>query len=95
MKPNYQLYEKVFSSKGRARIIKILAIENEMNISKIVKEARICHSSVINHLSYLQKVGFVQEKKFGKIRIFRFKNENLKAKALKNLINFWENDYED
>ena len=84
--------EEIFSSRGRTKIIKLLALRNELNISKIVELSRLNHLSVKTHLFFFKEIDFVQEKKFGRIRIYRFKTENLKAKALQNLIEFWEYD---
>jgi len=82
--------EDVFSSRGRTKIIKLLALQNELNISKIVELTGLNHLSVKTHLFFFKEIEFVQEKKFGRIRIYRFKSENLKAEALRNLITFWE-----
>ena len=84
--------EDILSSKGKTKIIKLLALRNEMNITKIVELTGLNHLSVKSHLFFFKQIDFVQEKKFGRIRIYRFKSENLKAKALKNLIEFWENN---
>ena len=84
--------EDIFCSRGRTKIIKLLALRDELNISKIVELTGLNHLSVKTHLFYFKEIGFVQEKKYGRIRIYRFKTENLKAKALKNLIKFWEFD---
>jgi predicted transcriptional regulator len=82
--------EKIFSSKGRIKIVKILAKEGELNISEIAKRAKLNYSTTNQHLDFLEKVGLVQEKIFGRIRIFRFKSENIKAQAIKNLFEIWE-----
>ncbi|UYP46427.1 hypothetical protein NEF87_002712 [Candidatus Lokiarchaeum ossiferum] len=87
---NTGLFEEIFSSKGRAKIVKILALRNEMNISKIISLAGTSHSSAEYHLNFLKTIEFVREKKFGRIRIFEYQNDNLDARALKNLILFWE-----
>ena len=84
-------FEDILSSKGRVKILKLLALNNEMNISNIVNKAGLNHNSVKNHLIFLKHIDFIQEKQFGRIRIYRYKLENLKARALKNLIVFWEN----
>ena len=84
-------FEDILSSKGRVKILKLLALNSEMNISNIVKKAGLNHSSVKKHLIFLKKIDFIQEKQFGRIRIYRYRLENLKARALKNLIVFWEN----
>ncbi len=82
--------EDIFASKGRTKIIKILAINNETNISNIVKLTGLNHSSVKIHLNFLNKVNIIEEKCFGRIKIYRFKDENIKANAIKKLIEFWE-----
>ena len=83
-------FENILSSRGRVKILKLLALNIEMNISRIMEETALNHTSVISHLNYLVKIGFIQEKKYGRIKIYRFREENLKAKALQNLIKFWQ-----
>ncbi|MEX2703521.1 MAG: ArsR/SmtB family transcription factor [Candidatus Baldrarchaeia archaeon] len=82
--------ENILSSRGRVKIIKVLAKEEELNISEIVKRVRLNHSTVAQHLGYLCKVGIIQEKTFGRIRIYRLKTENAKVRALKTLFSLWE-----
>jgi len=82
--------ENILSSRGRVKIIKLLAKEEELNISEIVKKVRLNHSTVVQHLEYLCKVGIVQEKTFGRIRIYRLKSENAKVRALKTFFSLWE-----
>ncbi len=83
--------EEILSSKGRTKIIKILALDGETNITNIVEKTKLNHTSVISHLDILVDLGLVQEKKYGRIRIFRYKSEFLRANALKKFIEFWEN----
>ena len=83
--------DQVFSSKGKAKILEILAINSELNISEIVKRSLLNHSNVVQHLNYLIGINFIQEKKFGRVRIFRYKIENIKARALKKMIEIWRN----
>jgi DNA-binding transcriptional ArsR family regulator len=87
---NELLFEEVLGSRSRVKILRTLAAHGEMNVTAIVTETRLNHRVVLHHLQYLSQISFVQEKVFGRIRIFRFRDENLKAKMLKNLINFWE-----
>ncbi len=83
-------FEDIFSSKGRTKIIKILACEEELNISKIVQITHLNHKTVESHLKVLISAGLIQEKHFGRIRIFRFKIENILASSLKKMIEFWD-----
>ena len=83
--------EDVFQSKGRIKILKILAKEGELNISEIARRAHINHNSTRYHLNFLVKANVIQEKKFGRIRIYRFRIENIRVRAIKNLFEIWEN----
>lgn len=85
--------EDIFQSKGRIKILKILAIEGELNISEIARRAHINHNSTRYHLNFLVKSNVLQEKIFGRIRIYRFKIEEMRVRAIKNLFEIWENSY--
>lgn len=83
--------EDVFQSKGRIKILKILAKEGELNISEIARRAHMNHNSTRYHLNFLVKANILQEKKFGRIRIYRFRKESIRVRAIKNLFEIWEN----
>jgi predicted transcriptional regulator len=87
---NY-LIEDLLGSRARVKILKILANEDELNISSIIKRAHLNHKNVLRHLKFLKNVNLIQEKNFGRIKIFRFKKENIKAKSFKNFLEIWEN----
>jgi len=82
--------EEVFSSKGRVKILRILAEIGELNISEIARRAGLNYATTNQHLLVLEKNGLIRHKKFGRIRIFRFDEENLRAKMIKKLIESWE-----
>ena len=81
--------EDVLSSKGRILILKILAELEELNISAIARVTNLNHNTTAKHLEFLKKADLVQEKRFGRIKIFRFKLENIRAKSLKRLFEIW------
>lgn len=83
--------EDVLSSKGRVKILKLLAMKGELNISAISNEVRLNHSIVKDHLQYLAQIGLIKEKKFGRILIYQYQNSNILAKSLKQLFIIWEN----
>ena len=86
--------DQVFSSRGRAKILELLALHNELNISEIIRRTSLNHSSVVRHLQYLGDIGFIVEKNFGRIKIYRYRSENINARALKNLIHLWRENTE-
>ncbi|KKN32891.1 hypothetical protein LCGC14_0809170 [marine sediment metagenome] len=87
------LVEDLLGSRARVKILKSLAINEELTISLIIKKTKLNYVSVSKHLDYLKIYDLVQEKKFGRIKIFRFKLENIKARSLKKFIEIWEGDF--
>lgn len=85
--------EDILGSRARVKILKTLAINEELTISLIINKTRLNHSCVIKHLNYLKTINLIQEKKFGRIKIFRFKLENMKARSFKNFVQIWEGDF--
>ncbi|HKZ93553.1 MAG TPA: winged helix-turn-helix domain-containing protein [Candidatus Bathyarchaeia archaeon] len=81
--------ETVFSSKGRVKILRILVEIGELNISEIARRAKLNYTTTNQHLQILETSGIIRHKNFGRIRIFRFNNENPRAKSIKELIEEW------
>ena len=89
MSKNANSLENLLGSKCRVKIMCLLAKHNELNISAIVKKAGLNNKLARQHLNVLKKMDMIQEKNFGKIRIYRYKKENVKAKAFASLIDVW------
>ena len=84
--------EDLLGSRARIKILKMLALNNELNISLIITKTNLNHTIVKKHLNFLKNINLVQEKKFGRIKIYRYKIENVKARYLKRFIEIWEGD---
>lgn len=82
--------EDVFSSRLRIKIVKILMQMGELNVSEIARRLRINHTTASKHLKILEDEDILQQKVFGRIRLYRIKENSLKAKAIQNLIETWE-----
>ena len=82
--------EDLFSSRGRIKVVKELAYAIELNISELCTRIGLNHSSTKSHLMTLIAAGLVEEKIFGRIRIYRYCTEDLRARALKHLIELWD-----
>ncbi len=89
---NVDLVENILGSKARLKVIKALALNSELSITQIIKKTKLNHKNVITHLNYLKTLNLVQEKRFGRIKIFRYKLENLRANSLKKFIQIWESN---
>jgi DNA-binding transcriptional ArsR family regulator len=86
---NYAI-ENLLGSRARVKILKLLAKEKELSISQIIKDTKLNHASVKYHLTYLKSHNLVQEKIFGRIKIYRYKFENTRARSLGRFIEIWE-----
>jgi len=82
--------EEVLSSKGRVKILKILANIGELNISEIARRAGLNYTTTNEHLMALELSGLVLHKRFGRIRIFRFNENNPRAEMVRRLVELWE-----
>jgi predicted transcriptional regulator len=82
--------EDVFSSRLRIKIVKILMQMGELNISDIARRLGINHTAASKHLQILEDEGILQQKVFGRIRLYRLKENSPKARAIQNLVETWE-----
>ncbi|NVM35857.1 MAG: winged helix-turn-helix transcriptional regulator [Candidatus Lokiarchaeota archaeon] len=83
-------FEDLMGSRARVKILKTLAINEELSITQIINKTKLNYSCASKHLNYLKMIDLIQEKKFGRIKIFRYKLENLKARSLRKFIEIWE-----
>ncbi len=62
--------EELLGSKGRIRVLQVLAESGELNISEVSRRTGLNYTSVERHLMKLKRMGLLREKRYGKIRIF-------------------------
>lgn len=88
---NFNNIIDILGTKTRVKIIHYLtnAPHNELNISKLTELCKTNHGLMQENLEFLKKAGIVQERNFGRIRIFRLISENYKVKHLKNAFETW------
>jgi len=69
--------EDLLGSKGRIRVLRVLTESRELNISEVGRRAGMNYTSVERHLIALTKMGLLNEKRYGKIRIFEITFDSL------------------
>jgi len=82
--------EEVFSSKPRMKILKLIARLGALNISAIAQRINLNYTTTNQHLKLLEAEGILQQKVYGRIRMYKFNESSPKAKAVQNLIETWE-----
>jgi len=84
--------EKVFSSKPRMKILKLIARLGALNVSDIARRINLNYSTTNEHLKLLESEGILQQRVYGRIRMYKFSDVSPKARAVQNLIEAWEQD---
>ena len=82
--------EEVFSSKPRMKILKLIYKLGQLNVSDIARRIKMNYAATSEHLKVLESEGILQERMYGRIRMYRFNEGSAKAKAVAALIEAWE-----
>ena len=82
--------EEVFSSKLRMKILKLIYNLGSLNITDVARRINANFASTAENLKVLEAEGILQERVYGRIRMYRFNEGSAKAKAVQNLIEVWE-----
>ncbi|MCW4009004.1 MAG: ArsR family transcriptional regulator [Candidatus Bathyarchaeota archaeon] len=84
--------EEVFSSKPRMKILKLVARLGELNVSGVARRIHLNFSTTSKHLKVLEDEGVLQQRTYGRIRLYRFNQASAKAKVVQALIEAWEKE---
>ncbi len=84
--------EEVFSSKPRMKILKLVARLGALNVSDIARKVNLNYSTTNKHLKLLEAEGILTQRVYGRIRMYRFNDQSVKAVAVQKLIEAWEQD---
>jgi len=82
--------EEVFSSKPRMKILRLVARLGALNVSDIARRIKMNYSTTNQHLKLLEAEDILQQRVYGRVRMYRFNEVSPKAKAVQNLIETWE-----
>ena len=84
--------DEILSCRGKTRILMLLSDKVELNITEIARSIGLNHSTTKGHLEQLEKTGLVEQKRFGRIRIYKYHEADPRAQALRTLIKAWNNE---
>jgi len=87
---NGQGLEHILSSAGRIRILQHLSRSGEDNLTDIARKTSQSYTATARHLDQLVEAGVVQEKNYGRVRIFRLCVEREQVRMLRDLIVGWD-----
>ena len=72
----------VMGSIGRLKILELLANEGEVNVTAISQRTGVNHTRVRIHLELLLDLDIIEEKRFGRIKIYKMNNYNEASKKI-------------
>jgi predicted transcriptional regulator len=78
--------EDLLSSRGRVKVIKTILKYGETNITKIVRESGLNHRTVKNHLEFLVKIGLVNERSYGRVKLYSINYKSPQVLVLKDIL---------
>ena len=84
--------EDVFSSKPRMKILKLISRLGELNVSDVARRIGVNFTTTSRHLRLLEEEGILTQRTYGRIRMYRFNRSSVKAKAVQDLIEVWEQE---
>ena len=82
--------EEVFSSKLRMKILELIYNLGSLNVSDVARRLNTNFAATSEHLKVLEEEGILQGLVYGRVRMYRFNENSSKAKAVKNLIEAWQ-----
>jgi DNA-binding transcriptional ArsR family regulator len=88
--PSGRGLEQIHSSTGRIRILQHLAQVGEDNLTDIARKTNQSYTATARHLEHLVEARIVQEKNYGRVRIFRLCTETELVRKLRDLIIEWD-----
>ena len=86
--------ERILSSSGRIRILTVLSEVEQLHLTEIAKRTDQSYSATERHLSDLLQAGIVEERDYGRVRVFKLNLTNDHAKLLLELILKWNRNQE-
>jgi len=87
---NVRGLDRILSSAGRIRILQLLSHNGEDNLTDIARKTSQSYTATARHLEHLVETGVIQEKNYGRVRIFRLRIEVERVRRLRELITEWE-----
>jgi len=82
--------EDVFSSKLRMKMLKLIFELGSLNVSDIARRLNTNFTSAAEHLKLLAAEDILEERLYGRVRMYRFKEGSMKALAVQKLIEAWQ-----
>jgi len=81
-----ELIEEAVGSRGRVRILRVLSMVSQVNMSRLARESGLSYESTKSHVDRLRELGLVEVRRVGRVVLVRLSDHPLST-MLRNL--FW------
>ncbi len=81
-----ELIEEAVGSRGRVRILRVLSLVGQVNMSRLARESRLSYESTKSHVDRLRELGLVEVRRVGRVVLVRLTDHPLST-MLRDL--FW------
>jgi len=71
-----ELVQEILGSKGKAKILLLLAEYGQLNITRLLKYSGLHYKLLEKHLQELKDLGLIEEERLGRVRYFSLKFDN-------------------
>lgn len=78
--------ERILSSPGRIRVLKIILKYGQINVTRLAREASLHHRLVSKYIDEMREEGIVSVYKVGRIRIVELNVDNPQVALLRELL---------
>ncbi|MEN2999489.1 MAG: ArsR family transcriptional regulator [Acidilobaceae archaeon] len=75
--------EEICAGKGRVKVLRILLKEGHATVTKLARESGLNHARLLQHLRALERMGLVEERRYGRIRLYEIRYKDPRVGALK------------
>ncbi len=72
------------------KILRLLESLGTLNVSDIARRIGLNYTATNKHLNLLESEGILNQRTYGRIRMYRFNENSAKAKAVQDLIDVWK-----
>ena len=87
---NIPKIEEVFSSKGKVRILKVLANSDGLTITQLVTKARMNNATVRQHLEYFEEIGALEIRKVNERTNLYWLSQDRIGRVIDHVITYWD-----
>ncbi|MCX8195914.1 MAG: helix-turn-helix domain-containing protein [Acidilobaceae archaeon] len=82
--------EELCGGRGRVKVLRALLRDGHATVTRLARETGLNHSRLLQHLRALQKLGILEERRYGRIRLYELNYKDPRVGALREAFELLE-----